>query len=129
LTNLDCRFCDMTALDISNNSALLGLNCEYNQLTSLDVSNNTALTSLNCRANQLTTLNVSNNTALHELVCSSNQLIQLNISINDELMLLWIEDMPTLYKVCVWILPFPPPGFQLKVNGSPNAYFTTDCSK
>jgi len=82
-----------------------------------------------CSDNQLLRVNLSNNTALHDLVSSSNQLIRLDVSMNSELEVLWIEDMPTLFEVCVCILPFPPPGFQLKVNGSPNVYFTTECSK
>ena len=48
-----------------------------------------------------------------------------------------ISDMPTLYKVCVWVMPFPPdppPGSKeckkilIKNNGSPNVYFTADCN-
>ena len=40
------------------------LRCTYNQLTALDVSKNTALTNLRCSNNQLTALDVSNNTSL-----------------------------------------------------------------
>jgi len=36
--------------------------------------------------------------------------------------------MPTLEEVCVWTMPFPPEGFKLCADGSPNTYFTTDCS-
>jgi hypothetical protein len=38
--------------------------------------------------------------------------------------------MPTLYEVCVWEMPFPP-AYQVELvdtTGSPNIYFTTDCS-
>ena len=41
--------------------------CTDNQLTALDVSENTALTKLNCSFNKLTSLDVSKNTALTEL--------------------------------------------------------------
>jgi hypothetical protein len=34
--------------------------------------------------------------------------------------------MPSLFKVCVWIIPFP---VQAYTDGSPNIYYTTDCSK
>jgi hypothetical protein len=40
--------------------------------------------------------------------------------------------MPNLEEVCVWTLPFPgPPPDNLNVNttGSPNIYFTMDCSQ
>jgi hypothetical protein len=40
--------------------------------------------------------------------------------------------MPSLYKVCVWEMPFPPsyPSYFVYVNkiDSPNVYFTTDCT-
>jgi hypothetical protein len=36
--------------------------------------------------------------------------------------------MPNLFKVCVWEMPFPPASIQVVIEGSPNAYFTTDCS-
>jgi hypothetical protein len=29
----------------------------------------------------------------------------------------------------VWVMPFPPSGFNLYASGSPNVYFSTDCSK
>jgi Leucine-rich repeat (LRR) protein len=83
------------------------LDCSYNQLTTLDVSNNIALLELICYFNPLTTLDVSNNTALRRL---------------------HLEDMPSLNKVCVWELPFPPEGVYLDKTGSPNVYFTTDCN-
>jgi len=40
-----------------------------------------------------------------------------------------ISEMPSLYEVCVWTLPFPPEGFLVFTSGSPNVYFTTECSK
>ncbi|SVB67414.1 uncharacterized protein METZ01_LOCUS220268, partial [marine metagenome] len=45
---------------VSNNTALTYLNCRYNQLTSLDVSSNTALELFYCTHNQLTYLNMRN---------------------------------------------------------------------
>jgi len=42
---------------------------------------------------------------------------------------LYIQEMPSLYKVCVWQTPFPPDGVSVVYEGSPNVYFTTDCSK
>jgi len=43
--------------------------------------------------------------------------------------LLELKDMPSLYKVCVWEMPFPPSGVEVFTSNSPNVYFTTDCSK
>jgi hypothetical protein len=42
---------------------------------------------------------------------------------------LYIMYIPTLYKVCVWEMPFPPTEVAINMEGSPNVYFTTDCSK
>ena len=77
VTVLYCRENQLTALDVSQNTALTTLWCEDNQLTALDVSKNTALTELECAKNQLTTLDVSQNTALTTLWCSHNQLTTL----------------------------------------------------
>ena len=74
LKELDCSSHNLTALDVSNNTALTVLNCGYNALTALDVSKNTALTDLSCSGNNLTALDVSNNTALTDLSCSGNNL-------------------------------------------------------
>ena len=50
------------------------LDCRFNQLTSLDVSGCTALTILFCNNNQLTSLNVSDCTNLQYVECSGNQI-------------------------------------------------------
>ena len=88
VTDLDCSNNpgnQLTALDVSKNTALTTLSCSYNQLTALDVSQNTALTSLYCGNNQLTALDVSQNTALTELYCFENQLTALDVSKNTAL--------------------------------------------
>ncbi len=72
LTKLCCDWNQLTALDVSKNTALTYLFCSSDQLTSLDVSKNTALTNLYCYSNRLTTLDISKNTALTELDCSYN---------------------------------------------------------
>jgi hypothetical protein len=75
-------YCDnnqLTALDISKDTALIQLNCNFNQLKNLDISNNKALTSLKCSDNQFDSLDVSNNTELDMLVCWNNQLKKLDI--------------------------------------------------
>ena len=82
---LDCRFNQLTSLDVSKNTALEWLDCRFNQLTSLDVSGCTALTRLKCSDNQLTSLDVSKNTALTELWCFYNELTSLDVSKNTAL--------------------------------------------
>ena len=79
LAGLYCSNNQLTALDLSKNSALVYLQCSNNQLTSLDITKNTALAGLYCSNNQLTALDVSNNTDLTELYCEFNQLTSLNV--------------------------------------------------
>ena len=94
LTYLNCIYNQLTALDLSRNTALTELRCDYNQLTSLDVSRNTALTYLDCYNNQLTELDVSRNTALTYLYCDYNELTTLDVSRNTALMYLFCQVNP-----------------------------------
>jgi len=66
---------------------------------------------------------------LDTLYCWRNQLTSLNISNNCLLKNLHIENLPDLHEVCVWEMPFPPTGVDVFREGSPNVYFTMDCSK
>ena len=92
LTELDCRFNKLTALDVSKNTALTILECNANRLTALDVSKNTALTELDCSFNELTALDVSKNTALTALDCSINKLTALDVSKNTALTKLYCNE-------------------------------------
>ena len=92
LTKLNCCFNKLTSLDVSKNTALTILECNANRLTSLDVSKNTALISLSCVCNQLTSLDVSKNTALTKLNCSINKLTALDVSKNMALTELYCND-------------------------------------
>ena len=94
-------------MDVVNSSALAELSCENNQLTGLDVTRNAALTDLYCGENQLDSLDISNNLILRSV---------------------HLNDMPSLYKVCVWELPFPPEKVDVNTTNSPNVYYTTDCN-
>jgi hypothetical protein len=150
LISLYCHSNQLTSLNLLNNTALKGLTCSENQLTNLDVSSNTELRWLYCQSNQLANLDVSNCTALFEiwcqsnqlasldittngglrtLICTKNQLTRLNISNNIQLKELDMRYMPTLEEICVWTMPFPPEGYYVSMEGSPNVYFTTECSK
>ena len=88
LDKLDCKYNNLTRLDVSKNTKLTKLYCESNQLTGLDLSKNTALTELDCALNQLTGLDLSKNTALTELNCQDNQLTSLDLSKNTALTIL-----------------------------------------
>ena len=73
------------------------------------------LDTLWCYNNQISSLDVSKNTALGP--SSAYGFPDLNLS-----------QMPTLYHVCVWEMPFPPAGVYVDTTGSPNVYFTADCN-
>ena len=120
----------LTSLNISKNKKLEIISVPYNQLKELDVSNNPSLYFLNCIFNQITNLDVSKNTNLGQLWCDYNQLSSLDISNNFDLRmgLVWLDHMPMLTEVCVWTMPFPPAEMEIDTAGSPNVYFTTDCS-
>ena len=74
LTSFDCSKNgeNLTALDASNNTQLMGLFCGNNNLSSLDVSKNTKLTVLSCFNNKLSRLDISKNTNLRVLFCYGN---------------------------------------------------------
>ena len=78
---------------------------EISDLTGIEAFVN--LDTLNCGRNQLTSLDVSNNTLLDQL---------------------YLRDMPSLFEVCVWEIPFPPDGVNVNISNSPNVFFTTDCN-
>ena len=89
LTELDCQQNQLTALDVSQNKALTKLVCAENKLSALDVSQNTALKILACGENPLTALDVSQNIALTQLICDNNQLTALDVSQNTALK--WLD--------------------------------------
>jgi len=148
LATLDCSGNQLTSLDVSKNILLTDLSCGENLFSSLDVSDCTILGQLDCWSNLLTTLTISNtaleefgyyggqlteldlsgSTELFTLDCSNNLLSTLDVSGNAGLVALRIAEMPTLYEVCVWTTPFPTAEVDVDKSGSPNAYYTTECT-
>lgn len=122
---------NISSINLSKNTALrkLYLNYLLDFSGELDLSKNTELLRLRCSNCRLTELDVSNNTHLVHLDCSWNQLSQLDISNNTELEYISLHDMPSISKVCVWTMPFPPEGVDVSDLYSPNIYFTTECRK
>lgn len=120
----------ITSLDVTNNIALKHLICTGNHLSFLDVSHNKVLIELWCPSNLLTNIDLQNNRKLKALNCCGNPLVSLDISNNNSIDYLLLQDMETLFEVCVWTMPFPPDGFRFfGTENSPNLYFTTDCSQ
>jgi hypothetical protein len=128
LKDLSCNLCQLKSLNVSKNTLLEWLSCWNNELTSLDISNNPVLIGLYIQRNQINTLDLSNNTNLNYLRCRGNQFTNLDVSNNNSLKVLSIDEMPTLFEVCVWELPFPPEGVEIDTTDSPNVCFETDCS-
>lgn len=81
---LGLNISDLTGIEAFVN--MIALNCSYNNLTALDLSNNTALNYLDCKLNQLNNLNL--NTNLSTLICNNNSLNSLNINNNPNLTVL-----------------------------------------
>jgi len=92
LSTLLCNNNQLSSLEVSHDGRLRKLSCFENRLTSLDVSGNIALTDLDCAGNQITYLNVSNNTVLTSLFCEKNELTDLDVSGSTVLKTLYCED-------------------------------------
>lgn len=91
LKYLDCSFCLLTELDVSQSPALETLDCGNNNIIALDLNKNTKLTNLDCANydymfspvnNQLTLLDLTKNKALKSLSCNNNQIKELDLSKN-----------------------------------------------
>jgi Leucine-rich repeat (LRR) protein len=128
LRYLECTGCELTELDISRNLALEVLICGRNKLPELNVSQNLSLVKLICNNNLLSELDLSANTGLVTMISCGNRLTHLDISKNAALQKIGFDNMPMLTEVCVWTLPFPPPGVTTLQDYSPNVSFTLQCS-
>ena len=153
LTKLMCSGNQLTSLDVSNSTALEDLFCSNNQLTSLDVSGCNELFYLSCSNNQLTSLDVSKNSGLEFLLCGNNIFSNLDLSKNIRLgsssrfssswtvcSELSLANMPSLTEVCVSEsfnviygccvnrAPDTEESVCASLGGSPNAYFSTECT-
>jgi hypothetical protein len=124
---LDCMYNELTSLNLSYTTSLNTLKCFNNQITSLDVST-TPMKEMYCYNNPLVSLNVSRCRGLERLLCGNSKLSSLDVSKNEYLTVLDISNMPNLSQVCVWEIPFPPENVHVNTSGSPNVYFTTECT-
>jgi hypothetical protein len=98
-------------------------------LEEIDLSQNVGLTKLVCNNNLFTSLDLSANTGLTHMISCGNRLNSLDISMLTALTRVGYDNMPMLSEVCVWTLPFPPPGLAVLSEFSPNLVYTTSCSK
>ena len=82
---LDCNYCDLTELNLSNNTNLIELDCKNCGLTELDLSNNKNLETIDCSGNNLISLDISGLEKLNTLYCYSNELENIVFDENFEL--------------------------------------------
>lgn len=85
LRQLIVRSNNITSIDLSANTFLVGFKSENCPITNLDLSNNINLQVLWLTGNNLTTLDVSNNTLLRSFYGNNNQLTALDLTNNPAL--------------------------------------------
>lgn len=128
LRYLEVTSCELSSLDLSENRALEVLICGRNLLEEIDVTHNLSLVTLVCNNNLFTGLDLAVNTTLTKMISCGNQLTSIDLSKNTALVKIGIDNMPMLINVCVWTLPFPPPGVEMLMDFSPNIVFTNQCA-
>ena len=92
--------CNISYIDLSNNTELTSLSLAYNSLTQIDISNNSKLEQLNLLNNNLNSLDVSSNNLLLSLNTQNNSDLEcINVSENqlNNIPLDWMKDQSTLY--------------------------------
>ena len=82
LTSLNCSNNQLTALNLSSNTALEILNVSNNQIATISIDDNVALINLDVSTNSITTIDISKNTRLTMLNIDANQLTNLDITKN-----------------------------------------------
>ncbi len=80
LESLNCDYNDLTALDLTSNTALKVLDAAENDFTSLNLSGYMALEEVELRSNSLTSLLVDNNPNLKKLRVGKNGLSTLDVT-------------------------------------------------
>jgi len=128
LQKLEIRDNSYGWIDLSFFPALTYLDCSGSSLGNLETEENPMLSTLICRGCDLGSLNLSENPRLTYLDCSENYLRNLNITRNRELKYVDISNMPDLNEVCVWQIPFPPAGVEVRTANSFYIHYETECS-
>ena len=145
LQYLELRDCNLSEIDLSNNSELFYLDCSVNNITSLDLSNcikihefqafnndleildfgnNTELAYIDIEYNNLSSLDISNNTNVRHLKIFNNQLTSLNLKNNNAN---WnrLNTINNPNLNCIEILDSV--GFAIELQLDTQHYFSEDC--
>jgi len=129
LEDLDCDLNNFRSLKLHSNTKLKKVTCNYNtSLKELDVSKNVALEILGCSRTCIGSPDLSNNINLTNLGLNEACISRLDISHNTALEHLGIVRCQSLGEICVWTMPFPPPGVTVNDYESDHIWYTTDCS-
>lgn len=94
LFNLWLQNCNVSALDVSNNTQLQFIYFDNNNVSSIDVSSLPSLEKLSARSNNLSTIDVSNNQQLELLELSDNNITAMTVAVNTVLNRLDVLDNP-----------------------------------
>lgn len=130
-TALDVLYCadnSLTTLDVTQNTSLTQLFCGINSLTALDVSQNTSLTQLGFYANAITTMDVSMHTGLIIFIGNNNALTSLNVANgnNSNVVLFEADNNPNLTCIQVDDVAYSTTNWAANIDAT--ASFSTDCS-
>ena len=111
LTWLECAGTQLESCDLSKNTKLLQVNLAYNNLTAVDFSNNTALVNLRCDGNpELITLNIANclnltrvnfaGSSVKSIVIPNTKNI-VELGYNPNKLTIDYKEFPSLVELCV----------------------------
>ncbi|MBQ6661190.1 MAG: InlB B-repeat-containing protein [Lachnospiraceae bacterium] len=82
VTNLSCRNCKLTSIDLSKFPNLNWLSCSNNSIAKLDLTKVPGLIELECKNNKLTSLSLTSVPNLVVLDCSGNMIPSLSLAAN-----------------------------------------------
>lgn len=94
---------NLSAIDLSMVPNLAWISLGNNNLTAIDFTANTVLKGIVLINNQITSIDVSKiKCSLSSLVLNGNPISELDVSGHEDLVELFLDDMPSLQTCCVW---------------------------
>lgn len=128
LESLDCSNNQITSLDTSLNTNLLGLDCSNNVIAILNIDQNTKLIDLDAHGNNIADVSLINLTSLETLLLAHNALVQLNIQngANDLLSIFDTGSNPNLS--CIEIDADKLADIPITWQKDPTAVYSADCN-
>jgi len=90
LFHLNCKYGQLSSINIGVFERLENFYCSYNNMTSLNLSNATSLSILDCSYNLLTSLNTDDCERLYSVQARNNQLSSVNFNNNNNIEFLYL---------------------------------------